>query len=341
MTDDLGRFLSRHKRVSQDTAKWRDGIELEISGYICSETPPADLVSSVRAIVFKADDVLVMRNLDGTYILPGGRVEEGETFDETLRRELLEEAGVEIKVLPQIGLVHLRHTTPKPKGYSYPYPDFLWPVFVASVVGLKPDARVDDGYDIASQFLPLQEVRASDLENFESAFLEAAVSALRRQSTERSVQVDRAVDMERVIGNDEFTGRLVDLCLKSGLKGIPRRERDQHILLKSVALTLNPTREYTEGEMDDKLAFWLSDIARSIDLDRVTLRRWLVNEEYLIRQRDGTSYRVSIPAEGRVCFEASVEDIDVYEAIGLGMKSIAQKKREYLQQEQSVGTENG
>ena len=85
--------------------------------------------------------------------------------------------------------------------------------------------------------------------------------------------------MERPIGSDEFIGRLVDLCLKSGLKGIPRRARDQHILLKSVVLTLDPTKEYTEGQIDDKLAFWLSDIARSIDLDRVTLRRWLVNED--------------------------------------------------------------
>ena len=147
--------------------------------------------------------------------------------------------------------------------------------------------------------------------------------------------------MERPIGSDEFIGRLVDLCLKSGLKGIPRRARDQHILLKSVVLTLDSTREYTEGEIDDKLAFWLSDIARSIDLDRVTLRRWLVNEEYLTRERDGTRYRVSIPVQGQVRFEAGVEDIDVYKAIGRGMKSIEQKKREYLRHEPSVAREHG
>ena len=147
--------------------------------------------------------------------------------------------------------------------------------------------------------------------------------------------------MERPIGSDEFAGRLVDFCLKSGLTGIPRRARDQHILLKSVVLTLDSTKEYTEGEIDDKLAFWLSDIARSIDFDRVTLRRWLLNEECLTRERDGKRYKVSIPVEAQIRFEARVEDVEVYEAIGRGMKSIAQKKREYLQQKRSMAREHG
>ena len=151
---------------------------MEISGYLCSEAPPADLVSSVRAIVFKGDQVLVMRNLDSTHIVPGGRVEEGETFAETLQRELLEEAGVEIRSGAQIGLVHFRHTTSKPKGYPCLYPDFLWPVCVALFVPERSDAKVDDDYEIASRFLPLPEVRKLALVDHEKAFLEAAVEAV-------------------------------------------------------------------------------------------------------------------------------------------------------------------
>ena len=172
----LDRFLSRHERVSRNTAKWRGGIELEVSGYLCSETPPSDLVSSVRAIVFKEDRVLVMRNHDSTHIVPGGRVEEGETREKSLQRELLEEAGIKIRVGGEIGLVHLRHTTAKPKNYPFLYPDFLWAVYVASFVRQRPDAKVDDDYEIASQFLPLQELRRLDLEDYEKALLEAAVS---------------------------------------------------------------------------------------------------------------------------------------------------------------------
>ena len=174
---DLEKFLSRQKLLLQDTAQWKNGIELQVSGYLCSEAPPADLVSSVRAIVFKEDRVLVMRNVDGTSLLPGGRVEEGETHEETLRRELLEEAGIEIRIGAQIGLVHLRHTTAKPKGYPYPYPDFLWPVYAASFVREQPDAKVDDGYEISSRFLPLEEVEELALDDHGKAFLEAAVEA--------------------------------------------------------------------------------------------------------------------------------------------------------------------
>ena len=54
---------------------------MQVSGYVCSEAAPASLVSSVRAIVFKEDRVLVMRNLDGSHILSrrprGGRRRRG------------------------------------------------------------------------------------------------------------------------------------------------------------------------------------------------------------------------------------------------------------------------
>ena len=178
----LDDFLSRQKRMSQITAKWGGGIELEVTGYLCSEAPPSELVSSVRAIVFDEDRVLVMTNLDGTHIVPGGRVEQGESFEEALRRELLEEAGVEVRVIAQIGVVHLRHTTPKPKNHPFPYPDFLWPIYAASVVGQRLDARVDDDYEIASQFLTLQEVRSLGLEDHEKAFLEAAEAEMSKQA---------------------------------------------------------------------------------------------------------------------------------------------------------------
>ena len=69
--------------------------------------------------------------------------------------------------------------------------------------------------------------------------------------------------VSRVITRDEFNKRLVELCLKSGLTGFPRKFRDRHILLRSVALTLGAAREYTESELDDRLTFWLTDRLRS------------------------------------------------------------------------------
>ncbi|MEO8084503.1 MAG: NUDIX domain-containing protein, partial [Ardenticatenales bacterium] len=50
-------------------------------------------VSSVRAIVLAGDNVLVVTNEHQMHIVPGGRPKQGETHDDALRRELLEETG--------------------------------------------------------------------------------------------------------------------------------------------------------------------------------------------------------------------------------------------------------
>ena len=143
--------------------------------------------------------------------------------------------------------------------------------------------------------------------------------------------------MPRVIGREEFVTRLIDLCPKSGLTGMPRKIRDQHIMFKSVVLTLNKGMDYGERDIDDKLAFWLADIGRSIDTDRVSLRRWLVDTKYLERTRDGSSYRVCFARPGQRLFAPDVENIDVYEAIGVGMKATEQRRREYTQRRLGAG----
>jgi hypothetical protein len=124
-----------------------------------------------------------------------------------------------------------------------------------------------------------------------------------------------------MISTDEFRTRLAELCLKSGMVGFPRRSRHKHILLKSVTLTLGAGKEYTEPEIADRLAFWLVDIGRSIEFDHVSLRRELVDARYLEREANGSSYRVADPGPARDLFAPDVESVDVYEAIGLAMRT--------------------
>jgi ADP-ribose pyrophosphatase YjhB (NUDIX family) len=162
--------------TSLATASWRRGIDLGIRSYISSETPPGELVSSVRAVVLREDSVLTMTNLYGDHILPGGRVEEGETHSEALRRELFEEARVELAIMGRIGFMHLRHTSPKPEDYRYLYPVFIWQIWAASLVEFRPDLMVDDGCEVSFRLLSFQEIGELNLDSHRAAFLEEALA---------------------------------------------------------------------------------------------------------------------------------------------------------------------
>jgi hypothetical protein len=110
----------------------------------------------------------------------------------------------------------------------------------------------------------------------------------------------------------EFQDRLLRLCLHSGMRGLPRRRRDQHILLKSVVLTFDRTEEYTEDRVNQKLQSWLDEVGCTIELDHVRLRRHLVDAEYLGRSRDGSRYWVAVLSRKQYRFDSAVEDLDVY-----------------------------
>jgi 8-oxo-dGTP diphosphatase len=55
-------------------------------------------------IVDRAGRTLLVR-VDGRYFLPGGGAEPGETAEATVRREILEECGLNVDVLERLGVV--------------------------------------------------------------------------------------------------------------------------------------------------------------------------------------------------------------------------------------------
>ena len=139
-------------------------------------------MTSARALVLRGEDVLVVREPDGgRHLLPGGRLEPGESIEDALRREVLEETGWALRDPRLIGFVHLRHLAPRPPGYErYPYPDFLHAVFAAEADEYRPDAMIADEWVASSEMRPIDEVRvAPDVIPGHIAYLEAAVKLLR------------------------------------------------------------------------------------------------------------------------------------------------------------------
>jgi 8-oxo-dGTP pyrophosphatase MutT (NUDIX family) len=172
---DLTRFLAGREAQATDSVTWNGRTMFRIDAYLDDRPPPLDYVTSVRGLVFRGESLLVVRNENGLHIWPGGRRERGETQEETLRRELLEETGWAVRDPIQLGFVLFHHLTPVPAAYAYPYPDFVHVMYVAEADVFLPEAKLEDDFELESAFRMLAEVQSLPLTAGEKFFLEAAV----------------------------------------------------------------------------------------------------------------------------------------------------------------------
>jgi len=135
--------------------------------------------------------------------------------------------------------------------------------------------------------------------------------------------------VEPVITAREFEDRLRILC--AGATTIfPRRHRDRHILYRSIISTLDIETRYTEGKLNVALTLWLSDIGAGMEIDHVTLRRYMVDEGYLSRDSMGSTYRVNSNGRGLVEFEKSVSLMDPSNIVTDARQKVAEKKRQHM-----------
>lgn len=174
----LAEYLARHTAQGQGEALWAEGaIRVRVTAYRTEELPPLEYVTSARGVVFRGQEVLVLTNRHGRHVVPGGRREDGETPAATLAREVLEEAGWAIAPDPVLAAVtHLRHLTPKPPGYRFPYPDFLWIVYAAEATEHRPDGKVADDYEQEAEFCAIADAPRLGLSEENLFYLDAALS---------------------------------------------------------------------------------------------------------------------------------------------------------------------
>jgi ADP-ribose pyrophosphatase YjhB (NUDIX family) len=174
---DLRELIAALPLQADEETEWPP-IRLRVRTYLTTALPPLDLVTSVRAVVFRGDHLLVVRDPVSVHILPGGKREHGETLLDTLRREVKEETGWTILAPRLIGLVHFHQLTPEPDDTErYPYPNFLHLIFAATAGAYDPARREAGGYEIEAGLQPLAAVGDLPISAGERALLRAALQS--------------------------------------------------------------------------------------------------------------------------------------------------------------------
>jgi hypothetical protein len=125
----------------------------------------------------------------------------------------------------------------------------------------------------------------------------------------------------------QFTDRFVSLVLAG--RELPKKQLDRHIVLISAILKLKPGRSYSEKEINEQLHLWVIPFGRSFGLDYVTLRRYLVDEKYLVRDPAGGTYEL---ATGGLpyTFDDSIRELDLVKLVVEAKQARELKKQQYL-----------
>jgi hypothetical protein len=104
------------------------------------------------------------------------------------------------------------------------------------------------------------------------------------------------------IPREEEERRLRVLLGPGTAPGWPRRRADRMILLRRAAAELAPGASLGERAFTELLTAWLAGEAKELHVDAAELRRALVDEGFVERDRAGSAYRRSARHASRVRF---------------------------------------
>ncbi len=117
--------------------------------------------------------------------------------------------------------------------------------------------------------------------------------------------------------------------LVSGRYLLPKHRRERQMLLLSSVCELATSASYSEREINEHLSSWIDRFGADLTVDFVTLRRYLIDEAILERDRAGTSYSLSQDCP-HFTYDASIRSIDLAALVAEAQAARALRKRAYL-----------
>jgi 8-oxo-dGTP pyrophosphatase MutT (NUDIX family) len=130
---------------------WPGNLRFEVITELVTEVPFDSTFASARAVVLQGSRVLVVSDPTSVHIMPGGRLEPGETAEQCARREVGEETGWRVGDLHVIGTMHFHPIGEGMDGFT----DFVQVVFAATALDFDAGLREVDGHETGAEFVRL------------------------------------------------------------------------------------------------------------------------------------------------------------------------------------------
>ncbi len=149
--------------------------------------PPLNLISNVNLVPCKGDRWLILRLKTGEWEVPGGTLEPGESYSDTISRELMEEAGARLITFEPLGAWHCFSTAPKPYRPHLPHPEFYRLVGYGAVEITGSPENPEGGEQVANvEFVTIAEAvqRFRGINRFELAELYQLAARVRETKIE-------------------------------------------------------------------------------------------------------------------------------------------------------------
>ena len=128
------------------------------------------------------------------------------------------------------------------------------------------------------------------------------------------------------ITSSEFSKRFAALIL--GARDLPKKPIGFHVLLVSALIGLDPEKDYAESELNEMLQDWAIRYGANFGLDHITLRRYLIDANYLSRDPSGSVYRLEA-SDHPYSYDPEIRSIDLEELIIQAKDDRERRKQQY------------
>lgn len=99
--------------------------------------------------------------------------------------------------------------------------------------------------------------------------------------------------MKQVLTAKQVEGVFRRIFNGGEMRRLPRSRKDTEVVLALAASALDPREVYTEKGVNEVLAEWMSGFTDAATMDHVTIRRYLVDGFFLLRDTGGKAYRTN------------------------------------------------